>query len=127
MKIFADTNQLSLVTYEQAKRLKEFGFNWSTFRAFTQEFGQDKTEPYGAICTYMTWDDDYYTRQPDVALALKWFRDVKGMIYHINPCFDNEIGEFTGYDIHIEYPGMRSNEDIFSAYEAAESALLDEF
>ncbi|MDR0431177.1 MAG: hypothetical protein LBH58_11970 [Tannerellaceae bacterium] len=106
--------QLPLVTFEQAKRLKEFGFDYNAEFCF-DEGGDGKARlglkkmPYIKI-------RHKYTLCPTVALALKWIRDEKNMHEIVTAhtvCFSTE-----------SY--YMANRKEFDDYEAAESALLDE-
>jgi hypothetical protein len=69
-------NQLQLVSFEQAKRLKEAGFDWDVHIAYF-----NNTPMSGAFMNRNVIPDHYSA--PAVALALKWFRDVKGFDYSI--------------------------------------------
>ena len=119
-----NTQQLQLVTFEQAKRLKELGFNF----ACREYYDSKAIFYYDAV---QAWDIDHnseyiskggYDRisAPTVSLALKWFRDVKKAIYIIalNEVEAVYCGEILGIDVDC-----RGSSD---TYEAAESALLDE-
>lgn len=102
--------QLQLVNFEQAKRLKEAGFNWECDYAYVE-----------AGLVFMQYDnnDGRLNRNaaPTVALALKWFRDNIGVNYSLLPQ-KNNTASFKLYDV-TEWAD-------FKTYEAAESALLDE-
>ena len=113
-------NQLQLVTYEQAKRLKDAGFDWETESAW-RNFESNERVSYSA---------------PTVSLALKWMRDVKkiyGCVRHNNSlyekrilysyCIDRYSDDCNHEGLSISY-AKHSNS--FYTYEEAESALLDE-
>ncbi|MCL2040386.1 MAG: hypothetical protein FWG85_08185 [Bacteroidetes bacterium] len=67
---------LQIVSYEQAQKLKKLGFDWECYLAYRiadNEFGKKSNEPVsyqGAVL-------EDYAHAPSVALALKWFRNVK--------------------------------------------------
>ena len=63
--------ELQLVTFEQAQRLGKAGFNWPCFYQFREN---------GDLFSQMDWSNLKKRRiaAPTVALALKWFRHVKG-------------------------------------------------
>jgi hypothetical protein len=112
--------QLQLVTFEQAKRLKKAGFNWSTAEFY---------RPDGTADIYVHWNynDRGYFSAPSVALALKWFRDEKA--YRVS-VMDTREGKF-GYRIFIKYHTEYDIEYQYSitnydTFDAVESALLDE-
>jgi len=127
-------NQLQLVTFEQAKRLKGLGFDWPTEATFdSKTHNRSKCDGCRGEC----WSDDAHPYDceflsikkeripaPTVALALKWMRDVKGLLNGVVPqgitprnscyqaCWIDEDGD--------NYTGG------YSTYELAESGLLDE-
>lgn len=118
--------QLQLVTFEQAKKLKEFGFNWECEDFYT--FGS--LDNCRNLINYnnneaLIWNedeykegetDDKYYSAPTIALALKWFRDEKNA--------HRVIGESSTYFENEWYYNVSGNE--YDSYEAAESSLLDE-
>jgi polygalacturonase len=118
-----NNNQLQLVTFEQAKRLKEAGFDWENISYYS-------TKKRNAGLTYYSglpinhnssrFDEDATVCAPAVALALKWCRDVKWWGYEVR---QSTIGA-SEWTAHIM--GMEFNLGWFDTYEAAESALLDE-
>ena len=69
--------QLQLVTLEQAERLRQAGFDWET-DFYYWEAGR----LYRTIALFSHNQSDIAV--PAVALALKWFRDVKGVYYTID-------------------------------------------
>jgi len=103
--------QLQLVTYEQAKRLKELGFDYPTNASYSNDgcIGGHILNLSNSKLKY-----DCYCA-PSIALALKWGRDVKG----INGWVLKRAWEFFYCVEHNE------QECEFSTYELAESALLD--
>lgn len=126
-----NNNTLALVTYEQAKRLKAAGFDWPT------EIGlQSESEPFdNALSSVYNHNGNRYFGDPNgcccsaptVALALKWMRDVKGVLYDMEysggvRAYPPEWCAYIGGDgvDEITITGWRNS------YEAAESALLDE-
>jgi hypothetical protein len=74
-------NQLQLVTFEQAKRLKAAGFDWET---------KDTYLIAGDGMTY-----NVVISKPTIAHALMWFREVHGCHLFIYPDnFTNAIDEW---------------------------------
>ena len=124
------TNKLQIVSREQAIRLCEVGFDWET-RFFYNKIGKHadtigvQSEQY-----YQNWNKGkVYVSAPSIALALKWFRDVKEIhntvnIHHIRDGF-GEIFKYKGVK-DFSNLFLTQTEEIFDNYEAAESALLDE-
>ena len=104
-----NTQRLQLVTFLQAKRLKELGYIW---HAFAPSYWYDED---GALNAGNQHTLNYYTA-PTVALALKWMRDeknIKNAVY---------IGKY-GWYMQIK---NKERAQGFMTYEAAESELLDE-
>ena len=127
--------QLQLVSFEQAKKLKELGFDWKCFWYYDPDFSQKENK---ALC-YGIETDHNSTKNvcisaPEIALALKWFRDVKRMPNSVN-FWDVVSYEYVG-SFQIQtiikkegktyVPRTRYTSKSCNAYEAAESALLDE-
>lgn len=69
------SEQLQLCDFEQAKLLKESGFDWEVI-SFYDKYGKAIAMPNSP--TKNNNNDEYYSA-PTVALALKWLRDVKGL------------------------------------------------
>jgi len=119
--------QLQLVTYEQAKKLKELGFDWEC----TAFYDLNENNELDYFANQVDWNNEVDTfSAPTVALALKWFRDVKGINNNIgmNDFCDSMI-YYGCYVIQKGNIGIYKNtglkSDLESTYEAAESALLD--
>lgn len=122
--------QLQLVTFEQAKKLKKVGFDFPT------EFfyNSDKQLRYIREEEPECWDENWNIIEdccsaPTVALALKWFRDAKKVMYKIGFC------KIFGFEVVFLLNDANITEEIedidgsilyFDTYEQAESALLDE-
>ena len=110
--------ELQKVNYEQARRLRAAGFDWKCDYYYPANSGEI------VIFRNIVNDsgDDRYFTAPTVALVLKWMRDVKGIV-NIVGYHDGWYGAFqTGTHYFTEW----HETDRYGAYEAAESALLDE-
>jgi hypothetical protein len=90
--------QLQLVTYEQAKRLKELGFDWTHSDSGCKWY---YPEPDGNIMILDVSFTDKSVAAPTVALALKWIRDEKGKIFTVK--WDYLGGGDYNYYYIIEY------------------------
>ncbi|OJV40852.1 MAG: hypothetical protein BGO29_14895 [Bacteroidales bacterium 36-12] len=135
------TNELQLVSFEQARKLKRMGFDWECDHLYNGEllvrtdcfFDRKDLD----IKLYSNWNDAGYdwndgvekewTSAPTVTLALKWFRDTKNLTCWIDR---NATGYYFGISkvdngttIYLSY---EEKELEFETYEQAESALLDE-
>lgn len=112
-----DTNkQLTIVSYEQAKRLKELGFNWGCEYAY--RWSPQALIKLGVCAETINAINDYASA-PTVALALKWFRDEKSFDYSIIK--GRLPSEYTYTLLNGEIGRLRIN-----GYEATESLLLNE-
>jgi uncharacterized protein YceK len=118
--------QLQLVTFEQAKKLSDIGYNWDTFAPpywydIKGIFHSDNFYPF-----------DLYYAAPIIALALKWINDVKKIT--------NGTGSVIGADKPLPHPyywteyywakywicGDETVLKYFPTIDMAEEALLDE-
>jgi len=130
--------ELQRVTFEQAKRLKKAGFNWECdYFYLTGKHGEKPVQnelcTYGQSWNYNEYAGEYYSA-PTVALALQWFRDEKelhGLVAN-NACgYYWDISKAgrngTGIPMQLDMDDIEGTNDggCFDAYEAAESALLD--
>jgi hypothetical protein len=130
-----NNTQLQLVTYEQAKRLKEAGFDWKQCATTKGPIGQCYTPSGEMLLTtnLLRFSDTPFVSVTDcvsastVALALKWMRDVKGVACAVN--VRNEIRVFSNKStyapIFIKH-GITTEGKTCDTYESAESELLDE-
>jgi hypothetical protein len=112
--------QLQIVSFEQAERLKKAGFDWKTEHVYIPDSASEIYER-GCICP-----EYKKIPLPTVAIALKWFRDIKKIansVYQL-PLIGQKSKEYK-YSFNKTY-GCIHPEKGFSTYEAAEIALLDE-
>jgi hypothetical protein len=72
-----NNNTLQLVTFEQAKRLKEIGFEWPVNHCFGTHPENSYWEESGVEGNQNVWKNR--VSRPSIQLALKWFREVKGL------------------------------------------------
>jgi hypothetical protein len=124
------TKQLQLVTFEQAKRLRELGYDWETDSLY---FSDDKSssDDYGlfnhnAIENDSEWTCKVYSA-PTVGLALKWFRDTKGLLGCVFFAIEHfRKGYYWNYFSFDNKSVFGKTTDLAGNYEVAESALLNE-
>jgi len=114
-------NELQLVTFEQAERLKKIGFNWGVSHHYNLGVEYPFSNKVGE--NYNDNDGDLYCSAPTVALALKWIRDIKGIQNAIEFYFVKKNSE-ASYQIVLSVG--RNHPELWNTYEYAESALLDE-
>jgi hypothetical protein len=118
---------LQLVSYEQAIRLKQSGFNWRCVAFYRNEVLYDKTyadisnTSYRFVCCNKDNDGPTTATAPTVALALKWMREVIEVVSCVNT---NQDG-FKYWGCYIQSYAWKYTDDC-DTYEEAESALLDE-
>lgn len=119
--MFLNTNkELAIVSYEQAKKLKELGFDWlcnnlyhrkGTFSSSSGNFDFNA--------------ESIYFSAPTVALALKWFRDEKGIKNAVCLCMWSSTRD--GRTRTVYQPSISGKlRSEYNTYEQAESAMLDE-
>jgi len=114
--------QLQLVNDEQAKKLKELGFDWEVETVY---WDTPKVLTAAEPANYNDKPELNVFSAPTVALALKWFRDVKGVftsIYNNNMVYCDLEFDYVGV---ILFDEKRIFTKHYDTYEEAESALLD--
>jgi hypothetical protein len=121
------TQQLQLVSFEQAKRLKELGFNYPVRTVYEN----------GIIINYhndKNRNDDKSNREisaPTVPLALKYLRNEKELLYVINPEDEDLYGEplnkirYTADIPDKEQLCTSTAIDQYDTFEEAEQAILE--
>jgi hypothetical protein len=120
--------ELQLVTFEQAKKLSNIGFDGKTNYYF---------RPYNSIPFYSTsrynfneCNDDinvgsYQCSAPTVAHALKWIRDQKNLHGFCDRNATEWYFKICKADNGTTVYGFNYYDEEFESYEAAESELLD--
>jgi len=117
-----NTQQLQLVTFEQAEKLKTFGFKWgceycySVENAFLKKYG---------LCSDTFNQNKNYVSAPTISLALKWIRDVKGIFSCVYFDLTSFRKGFYGSLFKFDEKTSIQRTETISTYEAAESALMD--
>ena len=108
--------QLQLVNFEQAKRLKEAGFDWKTHKGYDLNGHKINlwTENFGLII-------EHY-KAPEKSLVLKWIRDT----FQIYCTVSFMLGAYCDYIGTFWHNNKVHHTKLFKSYEAAESALLTE-
>lgn len=107
---------LQIVSFEQAKRLKELGFHMTRSTAWymdTTLAGHNPKELQESVQVHIMSKD--IITAPTVALALKWLRDKKDVYVGVLP-------ELEDVEVYINGKLMQKT---FNSYEEAESAALD--
>ncbi len=113
--------KLQLVTFEQAKKLKDLGFDLDCNMFYSTN---GEITEINKICVY----DKQYAKEffvypaPSVALALKWFR----VEYSLMGCviYDHTVGEAYHHYTYTYTLGARYHK-CFDSYEKAECQLLN--
>ena len=114
--------QLQRVNKVQAKRLKELGYDWVEDRYYVNREDRIFILQYDLHETNNPNSEKSFYSAPTVALALKWFRDVKNHVCTIKAHYT--LGKNWRYESFIDEKDFTTNK-ISDTYEAAESALLD--
>jgi hypothetical protein len=108
--------ELQLCSFEQAKALKELGFDWDS--EYYYDLLLNNKLCYGSKLNRNVEKLNCFSA-PTVALTLKWFRDRYNLISHI------QIGNSPAGFFYIQIWNEKG-EYLFDTYEIAESELLDE-
>jgi hypothetical protein len=104
------------VPYELALRLKELGFDKSTFGGWCHPFNNHK--PY----LQLNQEGEYDISAPTFYNAFRWFREKYGMYSHIKTSGKISVLEFTWVS-NGKYGFFSKNG--FETYEEAELACLE--
>ena len=115
------------VSFEQAKTLKELGFDWECFSCYIKVYKGDDGWRLRIYDRYQSYNDERDERcisAPTLAQAQKWLREVKGKI--IIP-YVMHIENIMKYDFYIadEPIDPFDYSDGFDTYELALSAGID--
>lgn len=127
-------NELQLCTYEQSKKLKQFGFDWYTPASFLN----------GELVKEMGWCNKWKTHDPKLEIGLemqksqliscptttmvaKWLRETKQAVLLVKP-----VDDWTSWTYNVLYPDIMSpfyiantTFDEYPTFEAAELAGID--
>ena len=127
--------KLQLCSFEQAEKLKELGFNWACTDFYAIDEGGIK------YADRHPTDHNFFPQRvsaPAIVLALKWFRDVKGIPNSVRMTCYHEDEERMSYWSDFWKPVFNSERSgnwhnlLYTppkpryTYEQAESLLLDE-
>jgi len=119
---------LNLCSFEQAQRLKKAGFDWDVTDFYVEN--PNDFMLVKPVLTKIKWDEldttNIYHSAPTVALALKWFRDEKGIRGFVLQTNRANYKIFADYDNGVNSGNYNLGYNFYNTYEAAESALLDE-
>jgi len=127
---------LQIVSYEQAQKLKKLGFEWEVQHYYDLTFGLFN---YEGKPNHNFNDNTATISAPTIALALKWFRDERGIPNGISVIDNGEyalflseyIENYVSSDDSIDDEGNDVNTKVVCldmpdvTYEECESALLD--
>lgn len=129
-------NQLQIVALEQAKKLKRAGFDWKVSCMYDAngDINFCKRDCYSYQTVYANsfeinfntndkgnaTPDEFGCSAPTVALALKWFRDLKRIVNHLDTTSEDKWAGIYSDGLYWE------RTTAFDTYEESESALLDE-
>ena len=129
-------SKLQLVSFEQAQKLKELGFDWGceyvyNLHNINPNMPSRKFETISHNHNYE--GEKSLASAPTVTLALKWFRDVKG--YQMSIIFDAECDDKYEIDILINDYDEDEDEEVWNSimgsytlpksYDEAEIKILD--
>ena len=120
-------NKEDFVTYDQAKTLKELGFDWECTHGY---YMFNDKEPWLNTCGYAKntiGGDFFYYSAPTLAQAQKWLREVKGIALNIDA---HDGGFYQWEEIYLpnaqEYEGyVHYDVTQYPTYEEALSEGID--
>ena len=117
--------QLQLVTFEQAKKLKEAGFDYETHYGYWAIGNEDNSYPH--LQSRNTQYDDSIDA-PTVALALQFIFEKYSILGYVKLCCHStgNRGYIYYFDVICDKNKSRESADVYSAPNKAQSALLDE-
>jgi len=128
--------QLNLVSFGQAQRLKKAGFDWDVEKCYSKNGEMFTCKECGGSFESVEEVEVFCQKcfsAPTFALALKWFRDEKGINIGISYAHYTDDGiniDKWGYDYSftkwLDNGKGVSKYGFTDTYELAESALLDE-
>ena len=116
------------VTYEQAVKLKELGFDWKCNHWY-HPLEPEKIIECQTYCNHNSFERPYSA--PTLAQVAKWLRDVKGLIIYSEPRFYKGKKPLLGYEYHLfnkkdGYYSHIESETIYDTYEEALSEGINE-
>jgi len=114
-----------ILTFEQAKKLNDLGFNDWTLYLFDSFY---KTEHTAYDFVIQANKSEGYYKRPSVSDALQWIRDNKGIICGAYPIFviwKNGVKEYFYEFKYVDGFGEEYFSKHFPTHPEAESALLD--
>lgn len=125
--------QLPLTTFEQSKLLKQIGFDWEVSECFhkdgtpdTNNLKRDCNHIYDGNTTCVSRNLSTIYSRPTVSLALKWFRDIKGIfVVPVLNIKDQSIHLFI-YDINASQEPVSMKESKGIDWDLASSVGLDD-
>ena len=107
------------VTYEQAEKLADLGFDYKCIACYDEEEFEYTGE-------YNNYNSGYYRYNlisaPTITQAQKWLREVKGVKVYIKPLFSSEEYE---YWISFKFKGFMVDDECYGVEETWESALSE--
>jgi hypothetical protein len=108
--------QLQIVSFKQAQRLKELGFDWKTNHLYDFYFDNPKLKKSSVFYNF-----ECVLPAPETALALKWFRDVKNVGYNITHVDCRKARQW-----RFSVDDLRLYSCDYDTYEIAENVLLSD-
>ena len=117
-------------SYKQAVALKELGFNEPCLRFYTKSdcssiLSLDADN--GDTNSYLTTLHKNYVSAPLKQQVFRWFREKYGLFQGIEVFIDDDGKLFFDFKImdHPDKPEEYYDNDLYSAYEEAENALIN--
>ena len=128
---------LPLVNFEQAKRLKELDFDWTTLEMYFYDLDNptEQSNPVNWVedigHALMNWNSyitngEIYMSRPSISVAIRWFREVKKIYINVIPVDSWECWTYRILceDIMSPFFVPFKIDEEFKTYDLAESAAL---
>lgn len=128
-------NKEGFCTYEQARLLKQIGFDWECFEMWTKDFADDGTpvkirksqrvKPMvmSASNSFLKLCGSNDISAPTLAKAANWFREELGADLVVGPRFNSNTGERIGYFWYwAQRTDVSDRSIIYPSYDEALSA-----
>ena len=110
------------VTYDQAVKLKELGFDWECNHYYdSSELLHEECQSF--VTNYGHTNSDLcLISAPTLSQAQKWLREVKGVKVYIKPLFSSDEYE---YCISFKFQGFNVGDECYGVEETWEYALSE--
>lgn len=114
--------ELTLVTFGQAKKLKELGFDYPCNVVY---YYNKNAKPFDRGFAYYNETENIIYSAPSIPLVFRWLRNEKGIIAMVKYDKDGEYFEYAIYKQEIILYSTFGTCDYYKEYEQAELEALN--